>query len=274
MGGPTSRHPPTLGFVARDLEGIFGAPTSSRRVEPVRTAPSPNEAPPPRQGRRGNAVMGGVLAVVASGALAAFVLNGAPTDPVRTGSGPTAPGAGVTVELRQPSPGPGAMEPDPGTAVAGDIGDLASLPPPLAPSQAGDVGAPPSLPASPSQSTRAGPIRVALPQRDRVVLRTALPARSAALEYGCDGDSGYERAQCEHQTVMRADRRLRRAYANARNSGVSSQVLARYNSRWSNLLDDAEASPRQVASGYLAMANKLDRLTSDAAEARSDDGPE
>lgn len=74
--------------------------------------------------------------------------------------------------------------------------------------------------------------------------------------------------------VMRADRRLRRAYANARNAGVSSQALATYNSRWADLLEDAEASPRRVASGYVALADNLDRLIADAANAPSDDSPE
>lgn len=250
-----------LGFVARDLENIFGQAESGRRREPIRTANAPGDVEAPRTGRRAKAVVAGVSVAVAAGALFGFVLSGAPADPARDRSTSYPKGISITT-ARAPSPASDAMQPDTAVAQLGAAArpELSQLP---APSIArAELANAPQQPA----------LRAAL--RPAGSRRASMLSLRNAPSYDCEARAGYERAQCDHQAIMRADRRLRSAYGHARNVGVSSRVLANYNDRWTDLLEDAEASPRRVAAGYLALAGNLDRLAAEATDGRREDDPE
>jgi hypothetical protein len=77
--------------------------------------------------------------------------------------------------------------------------------------------------------------------------RAAAPARRAG--------------RVTHADLMTADRRLRRAYAQAIDAGVPRHVLSDYRDRWEDLRHDASWRPERVASGYDAMAGDLTRLS-------------
>lgn len=78
---------------------------------------------------------------------------------------------------------------------------------------------------------------------------------SSAHRQRCHG------AHCRaSSSVMEADARLRRAYAAARDAGVSSTVMADYHARWEKLRHRAPREPRLVAARYDAMASDLNRM--------------
>ncbi len=257
----TSQDRTGLGFVARDLEDIFGQAASGGRRDAVRTANARVDVEASHTGRRAKAIVGGVLVAVAAGALFGFVLSGAPAEPAREQAGSPPTGIRITTALAP--------------AVASDaVRPVTSL------DQLGGTAQPDFQQAPAPSAARAELANAPHQPALRAALRPAASRRASMLSlrnapsYGCEGSAGYERAQCDHEAVMRADRRLRSAYGHARNAGVSSHVLASYNDRWRDLLEDAEASPRRAAAGYLALAGNLDRLSAEAADARRDDGPE
>lgn len=87
--------------------------------------------------------------------------------------------------------------------------------------------------------------------------RETQPVRLAAQ---CVGDR-LERARCMRPDILDADRRLRRAYAEAIRQGVERRFLIEHQRRWARLRNRAIRDPDHVLEGYGELAGALERLS-------------
>ena len=224
------------------MESIFGAQVLHPPVG--LTAAQAPEAPADttRSGPGARTILSALVVAIAAGALFTFMLDGPPP-----GSSTPGPPLGQEIPV---APTAMASAPAATTADMAPGPALASDPSPAAPVEAAT--------ASPSPAPRA-----AQPPPARVALRPALAGRARdvverdATANDCLGGPGHDEARCGHEAMMTADRGLRRAYAQARRAGVSSEVLSNYNDRWTDLLHSPETPPLAVAEGYRALAAEL-----------------
>lgn len=227
------------------MESIFGAQVLHPPVD--LTAAQAPEAPTDttRSGPRVRTILGALVVAVAAGALFTFMLDGPPpsSPPQGPALGQETPGA---PKVMASAPASSNADTAPGPALAID-------PSPAAPVEAATA----SSSSPPPRATQQPPARVAL--RPALASRARDPVARDAPANDCAGGSGYEQVQCGHDAMMTADRRLRRAYGQARRAGVPSEVLANYNDRWADLLQSAETPPLAVAAGYRDLAAELDR---------------
>jgi uncharacterized protein YecT (DUF1311 family) len=86
------------------------------------------------------------------------------------------------------------------------------------------------------------------------------PADKAVAAPECEGDQ-LERAWCMRHDILEADRRLRRAYAEAIQQGVERRFLVEHQRRWSRLRNLASRDPNGVLEGYGELAGDLERLS-------------
>jgi type IV secretory pathway VirB10-like protein len=145
---------------------------------------------------------------------------------------------------------------------------VAQRPEPPAPAAAADPLPAPVWPATPGPIAVTGPAAEPRPQAAKAVAKTK---RSAAkIERAADGRCetlrGANRARCAYPQVLAADRKLRRAYAQATRAGVERARLVSYRNRWASLRHRADEQPMRVIAAYSDMAQDLSRL---AREARS-----
>lgn len=85
-------------------------------------------------------------------------------------------------------------------------------------------------------------------------------ARPVRLASNCEGDR-LERARCLRPDILDADRRLRRAYAEAIRQGVERPFLVEHQRRWARLRKQAIRDPDDVLEGYGELAGALERLS-------------
>jgi uncharacterized protein YecT (DUF1311 family) len=219
--------------VADELGEIFQpAPETAAEPAPARAqAVQPNA----RAGAGRAARFGGVAAAaLAAVALGAVFLDTAPPRVVAAKDAPTVPL--VVTEAPQPPP-------------------RADLPTPVfTPAETAEIA---TRPVTIKAAAKAPPAR----SKPKVV-----KARSAPAAGRCDRLSGDARARCAYPEVMAADRRLRRAYAQATRAGVERARLVSYRNRWASLRHRADDQPTRVIAAYGDMAQDLSRL---AREARS-----
>jgi hypothetical protein len=132
------------------------------------------------------------------------------------------------------------------------------------------VAAPVEAIPPPVRVERTAPPRAESPAR--VASRDAKPKLQASRKRAepssgrCEQLTGGARARCSYPAVLAADRRLRRAYADATRAGVSNGRLESYRNRWASLRHRADDQPARVIRAYGDMARDLNRL---AASARS-----
>ncbi|HEY8615170.1 hypothetical protein [Phenylobacterium sp.] len=220
--------------VADDLGQIFQAAPSSAppprgRVRAVRAA----ERAPSRAGRwaRWGGLAGAALLGVAAGAVM--------MDP--RGLAPETGGARLTAPVGGPAV-PVTVAEAPQAPVVRD------LPAP--------VFTPVASQPPPAEASKAQPAA-------RIVKAKA-KAKAKADDGPCAGLRGSDRARCAYPQVLDADRRLRRAYAQATRAGVERARLVSYRNRWDRLRHRADDQPARVIAAYGDMARDLSRLARDA----------
>lgn len=231
---------PALSGVRLDMAAIFGEGAKPGRTGPPRAAAlRRSEAPlPPAAPRRRTA------APLLAAALAGLILGMAAIGTPRLIS--------HMVPVRPAAP--------PATTVAASPFETVSPPPAIA--------IRPSPPAS-KPAGRAGPVQPAEVKADvkKVEPRPAkraeerpAPAEPAARGTQCEGDR-LERHWCLRHDILKADRRLRLAYANAIREGVERRFLVAHQRRWTRLRDRASSDPDGVVAGYRELADDLERLS-------------
>lgn len=231
---------PMLSDVRRDMAAIFGESAIAGRAGAQRAMPFRKaDAPAPPSARRRMkpapllvAALGGVILGMAAIGTPRLIGHDAPARPA-------APPA-TTVAA---SPFEGTASPDAG-------------PPSVSPARAS---------SSVSKSAaRTEPVRLAKTEKLEKPEKPAEERRASAQQASrgaqCEGDR-LERHWCLRHDILKADRMLRLAYANAIREGVERRFLVAHQRRWTQLRDRASSDPDGVVAGYRELAEDLDRLS-------------
>lgn len=91
----------------------------------------------------------------------------------------------------------------------------------------------------------------------KIEMASARAPAASGLASGCQRLDGHRRQTCYHEQVIRADRQLRWAYADAAEAGVSRPVMVSYRDQWADLRGQAIRDPTRVVDDYGAMARDL-----------------
>ncbi|WP_347271032.1 hypothetical protein [Rhizorhabdus histidinilytica] len=239
------RQPPArllLADVRHDMAAIFGELEAG-------------DAPPPR-----------TIAMAVKGATTPL----APAAGRRTAAGPllAAAAAGLLIgvagtgglrfaDLRDQMAPPPTLAPATGVAE-----NPFERPPPAMPApQAIAKAAPPSLPSgNDREEARAERQETSTPPRPAARERTRKTTEAARRPAECEGDR-LEQAWCMRSDILAADRRLRRAYAEAIHQGVERRFLVEHQRHWTRLRNRAARDPKGVLEGYRELAGDLERLS-------------
>ncbi|KRB86217.1 hypothetical protein ASE00_05670 [Sphingomonas sp. Root710] len=236
---------PRLADVRRDMAAIFGENAITGHAGPQRTRPLRKAEPPPLPPARRNLKPAPLLAAGLAGLIVGMAAIGTPRL-----IGHAAPDTSATA---------------PATTVAASPFEDATPPAAAAPAAA----APSAEQAAPSPTTltpvkRPDPVRLAKVDRPEEPAKPPekrmVSAEPASLGAQCEGDR-LERHWCLRHDILKADRMLRLAYANAIREGVERRFLVAHQRRWTQLRDRASSDPDGVVAGYRELAEDLERLS-------------
>nr|WP_047168740.1 hypothetical protein [Sphingomonas sp. Y57] len=229
-----------LADVRQDMAAIFGEPEAGEAPLP-RTIPIAVRGSATPVGNR-RVIAGPLLAAAAAGLLIGIA-----------GAG----GLGL-VDLRDRSASPAALAPATGVAQNPFEGSPSPVPAPKATETAGAPS--PSTRADNKEPARAEPKAGSTPARPAAKSKSEKTVKTAKRPAGCEGDR-LEQAWCMRPDILAADRRLRRAYAEAIHQGVERRFLVEHQRRWTRLRNRATRDPRGVLQGYDELAGDLERLS-------------
>jgi len=221
--------------VSDELQQIFGE--AAPAAEPAAVRPSAVKGVPLGRPRRrlSPGLAGGLAAVALVGVAAMALADRAPRE--------AAPARTLPVQVAAATPAPA---PQPARPVAPAAAQLASLPTPA--------------PAAQPEPAVQKAVARAKPRAERPKVVRTKSSASSSRGGRCAGLGGEARARCLYPAVIRADRRLRSAYASAVRAGAPRAVLVEYRREWAGLRRAANRDPGRVIAGYQAMASELDRL--------------
>ena len=231
---------PIADGVAEDLQAIFpNAPARSSRSR-LRIGIGRDGRPAPRtQGRV--AAIGAVVAAALGGLSAGALIGRGPapavsspperTEQVRIVVAPHPDARKIQAALPASRPGP---------AMAHGLPSLGPLAPPQLVQTS--VEAP-----SPARVVKAKAVKPSKSDGRKVARRPPAPSPASRC-----------RGACDYEDVLKADARLRRAYASAADAGVARPVLVGYRNEWSSLRHRAPRQPARVVTRYSEMARELE----------------
>lgn len=231
---------PRLAEVRRDMAAIFGENAIAGRARPLRAMPLRKAEPALQpQARRGlkpapllAAALAGLILGIAAIGTPRLIGHAAPDKPA------TAPATTVAASPFEDATPPDAAAPS-------------AVPAPLSPAASKPVERPEPVRLAKTEM----PKKPAKPAREGMA--AAEPASRGAQ---CEGDR-LERHWCLRHDILKADRTLRLAYANAIREGVERRFLVAHQRRWTQLRDRASSDPDGVVAGYRELAEDLDRLS-------------
>ncbi|WP_016746536.1 alpha-ketoglutarate decarboxylase [Rhizorhabdus wittichii] len=236
------RQPPSrllLADVRNDMAAIFGTAEAADAAPPrtIEIAVKGSATPLPATGRR-RVAAGPLLAAATAGLLIGVAGVGGLRFADLRDRAPLAPATGVAANpFERPipaTPAPQLVKPTVTTTPSPSSSDDRKV-------------------AREERSTDAPP-RPAAEKKD------GKAEKAASAPGGCEGDR-LERAWCMRPDILAADRRLRRAYAEAIHQGVERRFLVEHQRHWTRLRNRAARDPQGVLEGYAELAGDLERLS-------------
>ena len=228
------------GSVERDMETIFGVPSTERRKAPRQLLPIELTEPRPRETRW--------LVPTASLAVALLI----------AGLGILSHRHGLTAWAQATTASPTARavsklprSPKSALVAASALAVNHTSQPLISESAVKTIDVADRTPPQRNASTRA-----VLPRSGPEAV--TVKAETPDANQSCANLDRWARDDCMHADIVNADRELRMAYERAVDDGVSEQVLYRYQVRWSRLLDRAYSDPDRVTAVLGSMARQLD----------------
>lgn len=243
---------PVASDVADDLQAIFPNAPSRASASRLKIATGRDARPAARtQGRV--AVIGAMVAAALGGLSAGALLGRGPTP---AASAPAGRAEQVRIVVA-PHPEARTIQataspaPRPGPPMLHGLPTLGPLAPPQLIQTS--VAAP-----SPAPLVKAKAERPSKPDVRKIARRRAAPPSASRC-----------RGACDYEDVLKADARLRRAYASAADAGVTRTVLVGYRNEWASLRHRAPRQPGRVVARYGEMARELERYASSPRVARA-----